>query len=91
MSVPYGQRDILAVNSLHNHPHLHPHNQDTESPPPPYHLFAPPPYDSINYAEFQDKNFNEKLDIYVITVPVAVPIHHHIHHLNNNNNNNQVQ
>lgn len=42
--------------------------QDT--PPPPYHLFAPPPYDSIYYGDVTDKNSAKKMDIFVIAVPV---------------------
>ncbi|XP_033225132.1 uncharacterized protein LOC117178038 [Belonocnema kinseyi] len=46
----------------------------TETPPPPYHLFAPPPYDSINYADLTDKASGEKLDIYVISMPIQSPV-----------------
>ncbi|XP_014479254.1 PREDICTED: uncharacterized protein LOC106746767 isoform X2 [Dinoponera quadriceps] len=42
-----------------------------ETPPPPYHLFAPPPYDSVNYGDIVDKTSGEKLDIYVISVPTV--------------------
>ncbi|XP_032666905.1 uncharacterized protein LOC116842195 isoform X2 [Odontomachus brunneus] len=45
-----------------------------ETPPPPYHLFAPPPYDSVNYGEIVDKTSGEKLDIYVISVPTQRPV-----------------
>lgn len=45
-----------------------------EAPPPPYHLFAPPPYDSINYNEIVNKTSDEKLDIYVISVPIHRPM-----------------
>ncbi|XP_031778973.1 uncharacterized protein LOC100678650 isoform X2 [Nasonia vitripennis] len=62
LSVPYTQRGEV----------INPNGQPvSESPPPPYHLFAPPPYDSVNYAEIADKSGNgEKLDIYVITMPI---------------------
>ncbi|XP_046746993.1 uncharacterized protein LOC124411721 [Diprion similis] len=40
-----------------------------DAPPPPYHLFAPPPYDSIYYGDITDKTSGEKLDIFVIAVP----------------------
>lgn len=43
----------------------------TETPPPPYHLFAPPSYDSVNYA---DKPNQEKPDIYVIQMPIQGPV-----------------
>ncbi|XP_048507856.1 uncharacterized protein LOC105690062 isoform X2 [Athalia rosae] len=43
-------------------------SQDT--PPPPYHLFAPPPYESIYYGDITDKDSGEKMDIFVIAVPV---------------------
>ena len=46
----------------------------TETPPPPYHLFAPPPYDSVNYGEIVDKTTGEKVDIYVISVPIGRPV-----------------
>ncbi|XP_014217085.1 uncharacterized protein LOC106645685 [Copidosoma floridanum] len=73
VSAPYaGRRDEAGINST-----VRP---VSESPPPPYHLFAPPPYDSVNYAEVADKSANgEKLDIYVITLPIhhqpAQPTH----------------
>ncbi|XP_058797900.1 uncharacterized protein LOC131668071 [Phymastichus coffea] len=70
LNMPYTQRgevlNATAVAAAGN-------NQTvvTESPPPPYHLFAPPPYDSINYAEIADKGpAGEKLDIYVISLPI---------------------
>ncbi|KAL0124852.1 hypothetical protein PUN28_006604 [Cardiocondyla obscurior] len=45
-----------------------------ESPPPPYHLFAPPSYDSVNYEDIVDKTTGKKLDVYVISVPIHKPI-----------------
>lgn len=59
LSVPYSQR-----NEVINGPVM------TETPPPPYHLFAPPSYDSVNYGEITDKTSGEKVDIYVISVPL---------------------
>ncbi|XP_001120821.2 uncharacterized protein LOC724921 isoform X2 [Apis mellifera] len=59
LSVPYSQR-----NEVINGPVV------TETPPPPYHLFAPPSYDSVNYGEITDKTSGEKVDIYVISVPL---------------------
>ncbi|PBC31500.1 hypothetical protein APICC_10038 [Apis cerana cerana] len=59
LSVPYSQR-----NEVMNGPVV------TETPPPPYHLFAPPSYDSVNYGEITDKTSGEKVDIYVISVPL---------------------
>ncbi|XP_011500606.1 PREDICTED: uncharacterized protein LOC105364391 [Ceratosolen solmsi marchali] len=63
LSVPYTQRGEVMS------PGVQPAG---ESPPPPYHLFAPPPYDSVNYAEIaSDKGpAPEKLDIYVISLPI---------------------
>lgn len=62
LGTPYGvPRTGEAVNSSRG---------VTETPPPPYHLFAPPPYDSVNYADLVDKASGEKLNIYVISVPV---------------------
>ncbi|XP_060812905.1 uncharacterized protein LOC132905536 isoform X2 [Bombus pascuorum] len=63
LTVPYTQR-AEAING----PVV------TETPPPPYHLFAPPPYDSVNYGEIVDKTAGEKLDIYVISVPIHRPV-----------------
>lgn len=63
LTVPYAQR-AEAING----PVV------TETPPPPYHLFAPPPYDSVNYGEIVDKTAGEKLDIYVISVPIHRPV-----------------
>ncbi|XP_071856945.1 uncharacterized protein isoform X3 [Bombus fervidus] len=63
LTVPYAQR-AEAING----PVV------TETPPPPYHLFAPPPYDSVNYGEIVDKTSGEKLDIYVISVPIHRPV-----------------
>ncbi|KAJ8680037.1 hypothetical protein QAD02_015824 [Eretmocerus hayati] len=41
LSVPYTQRgEVLNAQPLND-----------SSPPPPYHLFAPPPYDSVNYGD----------------------------------------
>lgn len=60
MSVPYIQRGEVISGA----------QGVAETPPPPYHLFAPPPYDSINYADLSDKASGEKLDIYVISVPI---------------------
>lgn len=56
-----GQRSGETVNTGHG---------VTETPPPPYHLFAPPPYDSVNYGQLVDKASGEKMNIYVISVPV---------------------
>ncbi|XP_024875006.1 uncharacterized protein LOC112456678 isoform X1 [Temnothorax curvispinosus] len=62
MTVPYAQRaDAINTTGI------------TETPPPPYHLFAPPSYDSVNYGEIVDKTSGEKLDIYVISVPIHRP------------------
>lgn len=63
LSVPYSQR-----NEVINGPVV------TETPPPPYHLFAPPSYDSVNYGEITDKTSGEKVDIYVISVPLHRPV-----------------
>ncbi|XP_043787791.1 uncharacterized protein LOC122712315 isoform X1 [Apis laboriosa] len=63
LSVPYSQR-----NDVINGPVV------TETPPPPYHLFAPPSYDSVNYGEITDKTSGEKVDIYVISVPLHRPV-----------------
>lgn len=62
LTVPYAQR-AEAMNG-----------PVTETPPPPYHLFAPPSYDSVNYGEIVDKTSGEKLDIYVISVPIHRPV-----------------
>ena len=60
MPVPYiQQREVINESQGVN-----------DTPPPPYHLFAPPPYDSINYADLTDKASGEKLDVYVISVPI---------------------
>lgn len=64
MTVPYAQRTDQINGS----------QVVTETPPPPYHLFAPPPYDSVNYGEIVDKASGEKLDIYVISVPIHRPV-----------------
>lgn len=37
-----------------------------DTPPPSYHLFAPPPYDSVNYED-------KKYDIFVVPVHGATP------------------
>ncbi|XP_043282934.1 uncharacterized protein [Venturia canescens] len=50
-------------------------NVSTETPPPPYHLFAPPPYDSVNYGDLVDKTSGEKIDIFVISVPLQSTAH----------------
>ncbi|GAB1866527.1 hypothetical protein CAJAP_07606 [Camponotus japonicus] len=63
LSVPYAQR-AETINT----PGI------TETPPPPYHLFAPPSYDSVNYGKIVDKTTGEKVDIYVISVPIHRPI-----------------
>ncbi|RLU22197.1 hypothetical protein DMN91_006578 [Ooceraea biroi] len=63
LAVPYAQRAETI-----NMPGV------TETPPPPYHLFAPPSYDSVNYNEIIDKTTGEKLDIYVISVPIHRPM-----------------
>ncbi|XP_029155670.1 uncharacterized protein LOC114928585 isoform X2 [Nylanderia fulva] len=63
LAVPYAQR-AETINT----PGV------TETPPPPYHLFAPPSYDSVNYGEIVDKTTGEKLDIYVISVPIHRPM-----------------
>ncbi|KAG7196677.1 hypothetical protein KM043_016009 [Ampulex compressa] len=64
LAVPYAQRaDVIGNGQV-----------VTETPPPPYHLFAPPPYDSVNYGDIVDKTSGEKLDIYVISVPIHRPI-----------------
>lgn len=64
MTVPYAQRGEV----MNGGPVV------TETPPPPYHLFAPPPYDSVNYGEIMDKTSGEKVDIYVISVPIHRPM-----------------
>ncbi|XP_076654336.1 uncharacterized protein LOC143359887 isoform X3 [Halictus rubicundus] len=64
LTVPYAQRAEVMNGS----------QVVTETPPPPYHLFAPPPYDSVNYGEIVDKVSGEKLDIYVISVPIHRPV-----------------
>ncbi|XP_078045156.1 uncharacterized protein LOC144474307 isoform X3 [Augochlora pura] len=64
LTVPYAQRAEVMNGS----------QVVTETPPPPYHLFAPPPYDSVNYGEIVDKASGEKLDIYVISVPIHRPV-----------------
>ncbi|XP_031840885.1 uncharacterized protein LOC116430613 isoform X2 [Nomia melanderi] len=64
LTVPYAQRTDPINGS----------QVVTETPPPPYHLFAPPPYDSVNYGEIVDKASGEKLDIYVISVPIHRPV-----------------
>ncbi|XP_019884989.1 uncharacterized protein LOC105258014 isoform X2 [Camponotus floridanus] len=63
LSVPYAQR-AETINT----PGV------TETPPPPYHLFAPPSYDSVNYGKIIDKTTGEKVDIYVISVPIHRPM-----------------
>ncbi|XP_034182188.1 uncharacterized protein LOC117605226 [Osmia lignaria lignaria] len=64
LTVPYAQRaEVINGGQV-----------VTETPPPPYHLFAPPPYDSVNYGEIVDKTSGEKLDIYVISVPIHRPV-----------------
>lgn len=63
LSVPYAQR-AETINT----PGV------TETPPPPYHLFAPPSYDSVNYGKIVDKTTGEKVDIYVISVPIHRPM-----------------
>ncbi|KAM0734902.1 hypothetical protein ACS0PU_011015 [Formica fusca] len=63
LTVPYAQR-AETINT----PGV------TETPPPPYHLFAPPSYDSVNYGEIVDKTTGEKLDIYVISMPIHRPM-----------------
>ncbi|XP_076232246.1 uncharacterized protein LOC143177872 isoform X2 [Calliopsis andreniformis] len=64
LTVPYAQRaEVMNGGQV-----------VTETPPPPYHLFAPPPYDSVNYGEIVDKTSGEKLDIYVISVPIHRPM-----------------
>ncbi|XP_072765794.1 uncharacterized protein [Anoplolepis gracilipes] len=63
LAVPYAQR-AETINT----PGV------TETPPPPYHLFAPPSYDSVNYGEIVDKTTGEKLDIYVISMPIHRPM-----------------
>ncbi|XP_015586294.1 uncharacterized protein LOC107263509 isoform X2 [Cephus cinctus] len=45
----------------------------SDTPPPPYHLFAPPAYDSIDYSEVADKHHIEKLNVFVISVPNRNP------------------
>ncbi|XP_015434290.1 PREDICTED: uncharacterized protein LOC107190077 isoform X1 [Dufourea novaeangliae] len=67
LTVPYAQRaDVINGGSG---------QVVTETPPPPYHLFAPPPYDSVNYGEYvENKTNGEKLDIFVISVPVHRPV-----------------
>ncbi|CAK9812117.1 hypothetical protein ANTQUA_LOCUS7104 [Anthophora quadrimaculata] len=64
LTVPYAQR-AEVINGGH---------VITETPPPPYHLFAPPPYDSVNYGDIIDKSTGEKVDIYVISVPIHRPM-----------------
>ncbi|XP_076755123.1 uncharacterized protein LOC143425925 isoform X2 [Xylocopa sonorina] len=63
LTTPYAQRTEVMNNG----------QMMTETPPPPYHLFAPPPYDSVNY-EIMDKTSGEKVDIYVISVPIHRPV-----------------
>ncbi|XP_043254139.1 uncharacterized protein LOC122398398 [Colletes gigas] len=64
LTVPYAQRaEVINGGQV-----------VTETPPPPYHLFAPPPYDSVNYGEIVDKTSGEKVDIYVISVPIHRPV-----------------
>ncbi|XP_053987591.1 uncharacterized protein LOC128891934 isoform X2 [Hylaeus anthracinus] len=64
LTVPYAQRpEVMNGGQV-----------VTETPPPPYHLFAPPPYDSVNYGEIIDKTSGEKVDIYVISVPIHRPV-----------------
>ncbi|XP_017886193.1 uncharacterized protein LOC108628633 [Ceratina calcarata] len=64
LTVPYAQRtEVISSGQV-----------VTETPPPPYHLFAPPPYDSVNYGEIVDKASGEKVDIYVISVPIHRPV-----------------
>ncbi|XP_076160669.1 uncharacterized protein LOC143143389 [Ptiloglossa arizonensis] len=64
LAVPYAQRaEVINEGQV-----------VTEAPPPPYHLFAPPPYDSVNYGEIVDKTSGEKVDIYVISVPIHRPV-----------------
>lgn len=64
LTVPYTQRtEVISSGQVM-----------TETPPPPYHLFAPPPYDSVNYGEIVDKASGEKVDIYVISVPIHRPV-----------------
>ncbi|XP_066595770.1 uncharacterized protein [Prorops nasuta] len=65
LGVPYGNQRAEVVSAG---------NGATETPPPPYHLFAPPSYDSVNYGDIIDKTSGEKLEIYVI----SVPIHHQV-------------
>ncbi|KAK0174461.1 hypothetical protein PV327_010228 [Microctonus hyperodae] len=61
-STPYNpQRSVETTNTPRG---------VTETPPPPYHLFAPPSYDSVNYIDLVDKTSGEKMDIFVISVPV---------------------
>lgn len=63
LTVPYAQRaEVMNTSGV------------AETPPPPYHLFAPPSYDSVNYGEIVDKTTGEKLDIYVISVPIHRPM-----------------
>jgi len=63
LAVPYAQRaETINTTGV------------TETPPPPYHLFAPPSYDSVNYGEIVDKTSGEKLDIYVISMPIHRPV-----------------
>ncbi|CAK9809541.1 hypothetical protein ANTPLA_LOCUS6234 [Anthophora plagiata] len=64
LTVPYAQRaEVINGGQV-----------ITETPPPPYHLFAPPPYDSVNYGDIIDKSTGEKVDIYVISVPIHRPM-----------------
>ncbi|KAK0093224.1 hypothetical protein PV326_014021 [Microctonus aethiopoides] len=61
-STPYNPQRSVDVNNTTR--------GVTETPPPPYHLFAPPSYDSVNYIDLDDKTSGEKMNIYVISVPV---------------------
>ncbi|XP_012274971.1 uncharacterized protein LOC105696812 [Orussus abietinus] len=63
LSVPYTQRGEV----------IGPSPGVTDTPPPPYHLFAPPPYDSVNYGVIADKTGADKVDIFVISVPLRGP------------------
>ncbi|XP_063974284.1 uncharacterized protein LOC135160994 isoform X1 [Diachasmimorpha longicaudata] len=62
LGTPYAPRTAEPVTITRN---------VTDTPPPPYHLFAPPPYDSVNYNDLVDKTTGEKVDIYVISVPIT--------------------
>ncbi|XP_020287447.1 uncharacterized protein LOC109856509 isoform X2 [Pseudomyrmex gracilis] len=64
LTVPYAQRAEGTVRT----PGV------AETPPPPYHLFAPPSYDSVNYGQIVDKTSGEKVDVYVISVPIHRPV-----------------